>query len=95
LQNDGKGHYPQCLVSTVNNVFRGLSIARSVVAVDSCERQEIKKLLLFMPKVNKRPLNKWNKSIIKNQLHMLKSTVLGAGGEKEIKSDIFSLQSHL
>ncbi len=49
LQNDGKGHYPQCLVSTVYDVFRRLPIARTVVAVDSCERQEIKKLLPFMP----------------------------------------------
>jgi hypothetical protein len=49
LQNDGKGHYPQCLVSTVYDVFRRLPIARTVVECDSCEREEMKKLLPFVP----------------------------------------------
>jgi hypothetical protein len=49
LENDGKGHYPQCLVSTVYDVFRRLPIARTVVKHDSCEREEIKKLLPFVP----------------------------------------------
>jgi len=49
LQNDGKGHYPQCLVSTVYDVFRRLPIARTVVGYDSCEREEMKKLLPFVP----------------------------------------------
>jgi hypothetical protein len=31
LQNKGKGHYPQCLVSTHYDVFRRLAIARTVV----------------------------------------------------------------
>ncbi len=49
LQNNGKGHYPQCLVSTVYDVFRQLAIARTVVGCDSCEREQIKKLLPFVP----------------------------------------------
>jgi len=49
LQNDGKGHYPQCLVSTVYDVFRRLPIARTVVGYDSCEREELKNLLPFVP----------------------------------------------
>ena len=49
LQNPGKGHYPQCLVSTVYDVFRQLPIARTVVGYDSCERDQIKKLLPFVP----------------------------------------------
>ena len=49
LQNAGKGHYPQCLVSTVYDVFRRLPIARTVVGYDSCEREQIKKLLPFVP----------------------------------------------
>ncbi len=49
LQNDGKGHYPQCLVSTVYDVFRRLPIARTVVGANSCEREEIKKLQGFIP----------------------------------------------
>jgi hypothetical protein len=49
LQTDGKGHYPQCLVSTVYDVFRRLPIARTVVEYDSCEREEMKKLLPFVP----------------------------------------------
>lgn len=49
LQNKGKGHYPQCLVSTLYDVFRRLPVARTVVANDSSEREEIGKLLPFVP----------------------------------------------
>lgn len=45
LQNKGKGHYPQCLVSTVYDVFRRLPIARTVVDCNGCERQQIARLL--------------------------------------------------
>jgi hypothetical protein len=49
LQNSGKGHYPQCLVSTLYDVFRRLPIARSVVPVDSSEREQAKDLLPYVP----------------------------------------------
>jgi hypothetical protein len=49
LEHKGKGHYPQCLVSTVYDVFRRLPIARTVVKCDGCERQEMKNLAPFVP----------------------------------------------
>ena len=49
LEHQGKGHYPQCLVSTIYDVFRRLPIARTVVHNDSCERQEMKNLTPFVP----------------------------------------------
>jgi len=49
LQTSGKGHFPMCLVSTVYDVFRRLPIARTVVPVDSSEREEVKELLPFVP----------------------------------------------
>ena len=49
LENKGKGHYPQCLVSTVYDVFRRLPVARSVVGNDNSEREEMKKLVSFVP----------------------------------------------
>lgn len=49
LQYSGKGHYPMCLVSTVYDVFRRLPIARTVVPVDSSEREQAKRLLPFVP----------------------------------------------
>ena len=49
LQYPGKGHFPQCRVSTVYDVFRRLPIARSVVTVNSSERDEAKRLLTFIP----------------------------------------------
>lgn len=51
LQHPGKGHYPQCLVSTVYDVFRRLPIARTVVPVNSSERDEVRSLLKFIPLV--------------------------------------------
>lgn len=49
LENNGKGHYPQCLVSTLYDVFRRLPIARTVVGIDGSEREEMKNLLPFVP----------------------------------------------
>lgn len=49
LQFSGKGHYPQCLVSTAYDVFRRLPIARAVVNVNSSEREEAKHLLPYVP----------------------------------------------
>ena len=49
LQHPGKGHFPQCRVSTVYDVFRRLPIARSVVTVNSSERDEAKSLLPSIP----------------------------------------------
>ncbi len=46
----GKGHYPQCLVSTVYDVFRRLPIARAVQAIAQAnEREEVKALLPPIP----------------------------------------------
>lgn len=49
LQYPGKGHYPQCLVSTLYDVFRRLPIARHVGPLNTSERQAALKLLPFMP----------------------------------------------
>jgi len=50
LEYPGKGHYPQCLVSTIYDVFRRLPIARTVVGIkESSEREELKKLLPYVP----------------------------------------------
>jgi hypothetical protein len=49
IQNPGKGHYPQCLVSTLYDVFRRLPVARTVTTIHGSERQEAKKLLPFIP----------------------------------------------
>ena len=49
LENPGKGHYPQCLVSTAYDVFRRLPIARTIVSVNGSERDELAHLLPFMP----------------------------------------------
>jgi hypothetical protein len=50
LDHPGQGHYPQCLVSTVHDVFRRLPIARSVQPIaDANEREELKALLPQIP----------------------------------------------
>lgn len=49
LQYPGKGYYPQCLVSTVYDVFRRLPVARTVVECNGCERTEMKNLLPSVP----------------------------------------------
>jgi hypothetical protein len=49
LDTPGKGHYPQCLVSTLYDVFRRLPIARTSVRVNSSEREEVVHLRPFVP----------------------------------------------
>ena len=49
LNNSGKGHYPQCLVSTAYDVFRRLPIARSIVKTNGSERDEAKTLIPSIP----------------------------------------------
>jgi len=49
LDKPGKGHYPQCLVTTVYDVFRRIPIARSVAPVGTSEREEFLKLLPLIP----------------------------------------------
>ena len=50
LDQPGKGDYPQCLVSTVHDVFRRLPIARTVQPIaDANEREELKALLPHIP----------------------------------------------
>jgi len=52
LQNKGKGHYPQCLVSTLFDVFRRLPIARTVVGTITLSGKRLRILnLLFLQKV--------------------------------------------
>lgn len=45
----GKGHYPECRVTTAYDVFRRFPVAMSVVKADSSEREEAKTLLPFIP----------------------------------------------
>ncbi len=52
LQSSGKGHYPQCLVSTLYDVFRHLPIARTITGLHGSEREEVKNLLPFVPPGN-------------------------------------------
>lgn len=49
LQYSGKGHYPQCLVSTLYDVFRRLPLARHVGPVHTSERDAAIQLLPFIP----------------------------------------------
>ena len=49
LQNPGKGHYPQCLVSTVYDVFRRIPVARTVVGLHGSEQQEALAMLDKIP----------------------------------------------
>lgn len=50
LDRPGKGHYPQCLVSTVYDVFRRLPVARTVQPMAHAnEREEVKALLPHVP----------------------------------------------
>ena len=51
LEHSGKGHYPQCLVSTAYDVFRRLPIARTVQPMAAAnEREEVKALLPHIPR---------------------------------------------
>jgi Transposase DDE domain len=45
----GKGHYPECRVTTAYDVFRRFPVALSVVKADSSEREEAKAVLPFIP----------------------------------------------
>ncbi|WP_143156307.1 IS4 family transposase [Desulfacinum infernum] len=49
LQHEGRGHCPQCLVTTAYDVFRRLPIARSVVSIHGSEREQARDLLPFVP----------------------------------------------
>ena len=50
LERQGKGHYPQCLVSTAYDVFRRIPIARTIMPIDQAnERDEVKKMLPLIP----------------------------------------------
>lgn len=50
LEYQGKGHYPQCLVSTVCDVFRQLPIARTVMPIaEGNEREEAEAMLEALP----------------------------------------------
>jgi len=50
LQNVGKGHYPQALVSTAFDVFRRIPVARTVMPNNTCERKEAMAMLARMPR---------------------------------------------
>jgi hypothetical protein len=49
LTTPGKGHYPQCLVSTLFDVLRRLPVARTVTGCDGSERDEALELLQEAP----------------------------------------------
>lgn len=51
-ENPGKGHYPQCLVSTVYDVFRRIAVGRTVVGCNSSEREQAKVLIPKIPPGN-------------------------------------------
>lgn len=46
LHHPGKGHYPQCLVSTAYDVFRCLPVGRTVSSVDNGNEREDAKILI-------------------------------------------------
>lgn len=50
LEYPGRGHYPQCLVTTAYDVFRRLPVARTVCALqDGDEREQAEHLLPLLP----------------------------------------------
>lgn len=49
LESDGKGHYPQCLVTTAYDVFRRMPIGRVVSPCDSSEREVVRQLIPKIP----------------------------------------------
>ena len=52
LEFPGKGHYPQCLVSTAFDVFRRIPIARTISPIGTGnEREDVKTLLPLLPKL--------------------------------------------
>ncbi len=52
FENEGKGHYPQCLVTTIYDVYRRIPVARSISEVNSSERNEFLKLFENIPNKN-------------------------------------------
>ncbi len=50
LEHAGKGHDPQCLVSTLYDVFRRLPVARTMVSIHGSERHEALALQASVPK---------------------------------------------
>jgi len=50
LDKPGKGHYPQCLVSTAYDVFRRIPVARTIMPIhQGSEREEVKQMLPYIP----------------------------------------------
>ena len=49
FDNPGKGHYPQCMVSTAYDVFKRLPVALAISPYNSSEREEAKSLLSHIP----------------------------------------------
>ncbi len=49
LENPGKGHFPQSLVSTAYDVFRRIPVARTVMPMATSERQEAIKMVPMLP----------------------------------------------
>lgn len=50
LEYPGRGHYPQCLVTTAYDVFRRLPVGRTVCALqDGDEREQARQLLPLLP----------------------------------------------
>jgi len=50
LDKPGKGHYPQCLVSTAYDVFRRIPVARTIMPIHKgSEREEVKRMLPYIP----------------------------------------------
>jgi hypothetical protein len=45
FDHEGRGHYPQCLVSTAYDVFRRIPVARTVVGIHGSEREEVPDLV--------------------------------------------------
>lgn len=45
LDFEGRGHYPQCLVSTAYDVFRRFPVARTVASIHGSEREEALELV--------------------------------------------------
>ncbi len=53
LENSGKGHSPQCLLSTAFDIFRRIPIAMTIVGIfEACERLEVKRMLPYIPQGN-------------------------------------------
>lgn len=49
LGNNGKGHYPQCLMMTLYDVYRRFPVARNVARANAHERDQAIELLAHVP----------------------------------------------